>query len=150
MSTKAQQEEKKQARQESIDYLLKVLGKSHHVYTAIKHVSSSGMTRHISCYAAIKDQYTKHPGIVDITWHVGRVLDYKRNRSNGGLVVGGCGMDMGFHVVYTLSSYMYRGGFRCFGAACQANDHFNDRDCDRAKGKHLHKDGGYALSQSWL
>jgi hypothetical protein len=82
-------------------------------------------------------------------------------------------MDMGFHLVYTLSYALYPQGFGCVGERCPSNDHSNgDRDytphgCydengaleDREPGpgelrdgcrRHWHRDGGYALTQRWL
>ena len=88
-------------KKESIEALKKLIGRNYKVYTSCDHVSASGMTRNISCYIA------KGGDIIDITWHVARVLEYKRNRDNGGMVVRGCGMDMGFSVVYNLSCAMY-------------------------------------------
>lgn len=76
------------------------------VYTGLDHVSSSGMTRHISCYLATQNEGEK-PRITDITYFVSQITGYKRNSKNGGLVISGCGMDMGFHVVYGLSCRMY-------------------------------------------
>ena len=64
-----------------------------------------------------------------------------------GVPVSGCGMDMGFQIVYCLSSALYPDGFDCIGKDCLANDHFNG---DRDYTPHRHNDGGYALKQRWL
>lgn len=64
------------------------------------------------------------------------------------LVVNGCGMDMGFHVVYELGYTLYgRDGFICIGERCPSNDHSNG---DRDYTPHAHTDGGYALRYEWL
>ena len=48
------------------------------------------------------------------------------NRKAEAIRVGGCGMDMGFHVVYNLSRALYRDGrFVCMGEDCPSNDHSN-------------------------
>lgn len=71
--------------------------------------------------------------------------------------VGGAGMDMGFHLVYTLSRTLYPDGFDCVGLyqdnrtdgpRCPSNDHSNGL---RDYGPSIrHEDGGYALRQRWL
>ena len=140
------EQEKEQAKQE----LLKLLEPTMTVYTVVKHVSASGMTRHISCYVVVQDDQTHLRKIREINWYIERIAGYKRHKDKEALVVGGCGMDMGFSVVYNLSSALFPKGFKCLGKLCRANDHTNDYKCDRIKGKHLHKDGGYALKQEWL
>jgi hypothetical protein len=55
------------------------------------------MSRRIHCYISRKGE------IYDITGYVALVLGYRRHDRDGGFSVGGCGMDMGFHVVHTLS-----------------------------------------------
>ena len=93
---------------------------------------------------------------VNITGLVAEVLDYKIHKKHYGLKVGGCGMDMGFRVVYGLSSALYRGiGYECLNDAegngkCPSNYHVNSRPYDGTnKGEPVHHDG-YALSQRWL
>jgi len=66
------------------------------VYTNVLHTSKSGMTRDISLYVVIDGN------IVTISGFVARVLG-NQFRNNGGVRVGGCGMDMGFHLVHSLS-----------------------------------------------
>lgn len=123
--------------------LLEILKPGTRVYTNLKRVSASGMTRHISLHIADKD------GIRDITWLAARVLGDTLNRDTGGIVVSGCGMDMGFEVVYRLSYRLYPNGFVCSGASCRSNDHFNGVNVRRRGLKHK-GDGGYALDQNWL
>lgn len=72
------------------------------VYTILRHVSSSGMSRRIDLYV-IRDNKPQF-----LTGWASHALGYKHHE-RGGLVVGGCGMDMGFHVVYSLSSKLYGG-----------------------------------------
>lgn len=126
------------------EFLRKTLKPGTQVYTNLKRVSASGMTRHISLHIANKDG-----NIQDITWHVSRVLGDTINRDTGGLVVGGCGMDMGFSVVYNLSRVLYPKGFTCSGKSCRSNDHFNGVN-ERRRGLKHKGDGGYALDQRWL
>lgn len=129
-----------------MEHLAKWLKPGDTVYTDVKRVSSSGMTRHISCYIVRKGE------IYDITYYVGVLLGERRNADTGGLVIGGCGMDMGFHTVYALSRRLFPNGFKCVGEKCRSNQHFNDHECrrDTFKGKKHTGDGGYALNQQWL
>lgn len=137
--------EKEQAKKD----LLNMLNGSNKVYTILKHRSSSGMLRHIDV-VIVKDNKP-----LNINWYVEKIGLYKRARNYDAknadsLRVGGCGMDMGFSVVYNLSRELYPNGYKCQGKICHSNNHFNDPDCNKAKGKHHHKDGGYALKQEWL
>ena len=112
------------------------------IYTRLIHVSRSGMFRLIGVHVVHKGE------LVDITYWVNQLLDYGIDRDRGGLRVGGCGMDMGFHVAYSLSRSMFPKGWKCIGKKCRANDHFNgDRDYS---GKSWHRDGGYALKHQWM
>lgn len=74
------------------------------VYTVLRSVSSSGMSRTMSLKVA------KDGKILDLTYYAAAVLDYPLVEVNGSraLRVGGCGMDMGFHIVYSLSSVLFR------------------------------------------
>jgi hypothetical protein len=74
------------------------------VYTVLRSVSSSGMSRTLSLKVA------KDGKILDLTYYAGIVLDWPIVEVNGSraLRVGGCGMDMGFHTVYSLSRALFR------------------------------------------
>lgn len=83
------------------------------IYTKVKHVSRSGMTRSVEFYVAqLPDaRYgEKHPAITKVTHLVARILDRRIDRKNGGAIVGGTGMDMAWHEVYTLSRVMFPEG----------------------------------------
>jgi len=86
------------------------------VYTVLNHVSSSGMTRAISAYIV------KDGELVNINHVAKEQLGWKTDLKHGGLKVSGAGMDMGFHLVYSLSASL-------FG--------YEDK-------------GAYSLSQQWL
>jgi hypothetical protein len=92
------------------------------VYTVLRSVSSSGMSRTISLKVA------KDGKILDLTYYASILLDWPLVEVNGSraLRVGGCGMDMGFHTVYTLSRVLFR-----------------------EEGEQLHCDAGYALNHAW-
>jgi hypothetical protein len=75
------------------------------VYTILRSVSASGMTRRISFKVA------DGSNIYDITYLVAQVLGEKVVDAHGhnAIRVNGAGMDMGFHMVYSLSSVLYSG-----------------------------------------
>lgn len=108
------------------------------VYTQLNHVSRSGLTRHIEV-KIIRDNQP-----LNATYQVGKALDYRIK--NDGLVVSGAGMDMGFHLIYSLSRVLFP-HFECIGKDCPSNDHSNG---DRKYSPHAHSDGGYALRHRWL
>jgi hypothetical protein len=107
------------------------------VYTILRHVSRSGMQREIGIVLLLSEERrqdvdTRHGGRTPVDLHpnyaVAEIIGARVGKHDG-VIVGGCGMDMGFHVVYTLSRYLYPDGFGCIGAGCPSNDHGNgDRD----------------------
>lgn len=119
--TKAQ--EKQAEINNAIKHLKTMIRAGGTVYTSCDHVSRSGMTRHIKCFVSYKGD------IINISYYVSVITGTNMNK-HGALVVGGCGMDMGFHVVYDLSYNMYRKGYTRNGEK--------------------RKDGGYALNQRWM
>lgn len=168
--TKAQQAE----RAEALERLREWLKPGDTVYTILRHVSRSGMQRNIAPVVFL-DGRADNPRF--LYWNVALVLGMTPDREREGVKVGGCGMDMGFHLVYSLSSALFRDGFGCIGEGCPSNDHSNgDRDyrahvsceygCRSTGGRaapdacvhpdlpnqhvHWHRDGGYALRQRWL
>ena len=77
------------------------------IYCVLRSVSASGMSRVIDFYTIENNKPQYLSGLIRMA------LGY-RMAKNGGLVVGGCGMDMGFHVVYSVASVIYggdRGGY---------------------------------------
>ena len=102
-------EVKQQIKKEAIDYLKSIIKKDDVLYTQLNHVSQSGMMRHI------KVRQLKNSTALDWSRLISIALDWKeaKNRFGGynGIKVGGCGMDMGFHLVYTLSSVLFDDGY---------------------------------------
>jgi len=95
------------------------------IYTVLRSVAPSGMSRTMSLKVA------KNGKIQDLTYYASVVLDYPLVEVNGSraLRVGGAGMDMGFHVVYSLARVLFR---------------------DKYEGQPEAVDAGYSLSQAWL
>lgn len=116
--------------------------------TILRHVSRSGMSRVIDVIKWGDDEC--HPGkqrVYGLGYNAAQAAGYSYDRDRNGVKIGGCGMDMGFQLVYTLSSALYPDGFECIGENCPSNDHSNG---DRDYSPHHHKDGGYAIRQRWL
>lgn len=141
------------------------------VYTVLRGVSRSGMSCNIDCYVISAGGEPRW-----ISRLAADAAGFTFNERRECIRVGGCGMDMGFHIVYGLSHALYPDGFGCIGDAsgnrsnvCPSNDHSNgDRDYtphsvyehDKAQHAkldkppsikpHWHRDGGYALRHRWL
>lgn len=130
--------EKDESRQESLAWLRANIKPGETLYTVLRHVSRSGMSRRIDVYAMRPD------GLLYLSGHAEAVGIGKRHPSGQGLRVDGCGMDMGFAIVYELSHALWPDGFNCIGKGCPSNDHSNG---ERSR---KHRDGGYALRHAWV
>jgi hypothetical protein len=140
--------EKLEQRDRAIERLTELLKPGMTVYTIMTSVSRSGMYRHIR--ALTQDDEC---GLFDISGLVAKAIGW-RWHDDGGVGCSGCGMDMGFHLVYTLSQTLFPNGFECTGAGdglrqnrCPSNDHTNG---DRNYEPHHHNSGGYALRHQWI
>lgn len=139
-------------RAEAIAELQDMLSPGDTVYTVLRHVSRSGMMRAIDLYVMEGNEPRR------ITWRVCKATGYPYSDKHEAARVEGCGMDMGFSIVYNLSSVLFRGGFDCIGEGnyetgrqgCPSNDHSNDRgERNYAPDRH-HKSGAYALRHRWM
>jgi hypothetical protein len=122
-------EEKMQEKYEAIKTLQRILPPGSRVYCILRSVSRSGMSRTIDFYACKKD------GPVYLTGYIARALDYRQDRESA-LKVGGCGMDMGFHIVNSLSYAIH--GMKDRGDASFHN------------ARRGHYRAGYSLKHDWL
>ena len=84
--------------------LKKKVKKDSEIIVVIHKVSKSGMQRKMSAFVIYKKQ------LVNLNFDIAK-LDIARRNDNNHLVVNGCGMDMGFHLVYTLSSILFKDGY---------------------------------------
>jgi hypothetical protein len=121
MSTTLTKQQKITEREHSRERLAAILSPGDTVYTVVRSVSASGMSRTMSLYT-VKDNR-----LMNITYYAAHALEWPLRDVNGSRVmrVGGAGMDMGFHAVYTLS--------RVLVAAARNNS-----------------DAGYSLKQEWI
>lgn len=128
--TKKQQADADKA--EAVARLKKLLKPGDTVYCVLRHVSSSGMSRRIDFYSIRGKEHAFLSG------YISRVTGYKFAKHGNGLVVGGCGMDMGFHVVYEIGRALFPKGFKVKGRGRNGDTSGWDED------------GGYALKSTWL
>lgn len=117
----------KQEVEKSRTYLLRMLEPGNTVYTVLRNVSRSGMSRRIDLYKAEGDD------IVSLSRAAAVVMGDPIQKD--GIKVSGCGMDMGFHLVYNLGAALWPQG--------------TDKPHGTRNGE-PDSDGGYALKQRWL
>ena len=103
------------------------------VYTILRHRSASGMSRSISVITI-----NREGDIRQWDHHVSMVTGWGIDEKHEGVKVSGAGMDMGFHIVYTLGRILFPEGFAVEGRGRNGDPSGWD------------KDGGYALKQRWL
>lgn len=98
------------------------------VYCVLRSVSSSGMSRRISFFAIRDGELVCLDHAISVLTH------YSRSRKEG-LTVSGCGMDMGFAVVYDFGRNLWPDGT---GKPHGTRNGEPDTD------------GGYALKSTWI
>jgi hypothetical protein len=102
----------KTEREEAKTRMLDFLERGDTVHTILEHVSKSGMQRTIRLVVLKVDDNGK-PFALHPNYLAGRVLDVRQEtrRAGDGLIVRGCGMDMGFDLVYRLSHALFGDGY---------------------------------------
>jgi len=138
--------EKDVDRQETIKLLRERYGvrPGKRVYTRCDNVSRSGMSRHVHLFviSSYVFQGKKENRIFNITGLVAKVIDARRSNESGGIIRGGCGMDMGFDTVYHLGCVMFpKGG----NVKYSTRRHQEER-----AGKTIESNGGYLLHHDSL
>ena len=124
------------------------------IYTVLRHVSRSGMSRSISLYVMPDSGIGGYePSPLSLDWWAHIALDLKLDQRHNGVKVSGCG---GYHLVYSLGRYCFPDGFDCIGEHCPSNDHSNGTERTMmtvtnglVQVRH-HTDGGYAFTHRWL
>lgn len=114
--------------------LRKILKPGQQVYCLLRDVSRSGMSRTISLYVIERGAKGKPPGLRCIDSLAADCTGY-RLADNRGIKVGGCGMDMGFQLVYSLGASVWPKG--------------TPRPHGKRNGE-PDSEGGYALKHDWL
>ena len=119
----------KEEKQEALERLKEWIKKGDTLHTTVRHVSRSGMMRHISVkHLKATDNPERPVNVSNYDYHIARVLDLPEAPNYQGVKIGGCGMDMGFHLVYILSRALFK---------------------DEPKGE-SDRDHGYWINQEWL
>lgn len=108
--------------------LLKLLAPGATVYTQLRHASASGMQRRISLHVV-------HGGQIRCVDTLAADLMGDKIHKDGGIVVNGCGMDMGFHLVYSLGASLWPQG---------------TPEPHGTRNGEPDSTGGYALHHEWL
>ena len=90
----------KQEKAEAIKMLREWCPPGTKVYTVCRHVARSGMMRRLDLYVFAPEANGEVSKLY-LTGYVAKALGWSRN--DDGLRVEGCGMDMGFHTVHSLS-----------------------------------------------
>jgi len=100
-------------REEAIERLTKLFDgvENPRLYTILRDSSRNGMVRYISV------KFIKGGEVYDLSYSIAKAMGWKLQEGwTRSIKVHGAGMDMGFHLVYTLSSLLYgtseRGGYR--------------------------------------
>ena len=83
------------------------LNNTRRIFVIQKSVSRSGMTRGLELYIFIWNEPHQECEPIRITHQVARALQWPYNEKTETLTVSGCGMDMHFHTVYSLSCLLY-------------------------------------------
>lgn len=142
----------KTEQQEAQDQLREWIKPGDTLYTVLRHVSASGMTRWIDVYRMTDN---------DPHWLsslVAKATNMTLDRKREAIKIGGAGMDMGFAIVYELSHALYGDGYRCIGVGgsgkrgyhCPSNTHVNPgKNRDKYGAGVTHRDG-YALNHRWI
>lgn len=120
-------EKRKTEREIVIEELRRVIKPGDTIYTIVRHVSRSGMSRVIDVYRIVDSEPVR------FSWSAAKALDWTYDKRHEGIRVGGCGMDMCFHTVYSLSRVLFPKGFKVDGVGRNGDTSGHDND------------GGYAL-----
>lgn len=118
------------------------------IHTILRHVSKSGMHRVIQPVlirrAPATDPFRSRADngctIFQLGYNVAALLGMSYDREKEGIVIGGCGMDMGFEIVYNMGRVLFPKGFKVPKGGHGRNGNTSGYD----------NDGGYALNHRWL
>lgn len=97
---------KKSEHEEALEYLKEQIKPGDTVYTILRHVSKSGMSRLIDLYLIKGNQPFR------ITWSTAKTLRVPYDRRYDAIRIGGCGTDVGFSTVYNLGYALFSDGYQ--------------------------------------
>lgn len=90
---------------EAQNYLLDNIQKGDTIYTVLLNVSPTGMSR------SIMTVIWTEKGVRNISRLVARALEMKWHPDKNCINISGCGMDMGFSIVYDMGSVLFGDGY---------------------------------------
>lgn len=122
-------------REKAIEQLKEHMKPGDTIWTELKHVSRSGMTRYITVRLLKPHTYTGECYPYDWTYVASVALGWSFNDKHRAIKVGGCGMDMGFHLVYSLGQVLWPDG---------------TPEPHGVRNGEPDSCGGYALNHRWL
>lgn len=128
---------KEELKQEACTALRRILKPGDTVYTVLRRVTWSGMSRRIDFYKLTAD------GPIYLSGWIGDALGC-RPHDDGSLIVGGCGTDAGFDTVHHLSYAIHGRDAKTVKASIKALG-WNPKHDGPAE-----KRPGYTLAQRWL
>ncbi|WP_333674904.1 hypothetical protein [Glutamicibacter sp.] len=144
--------EERRFKAEALEKLHRLLRPGDTLYTILRHSAASGMFRRVSVYHIGTEG---EPQWLD--GYISIALGLKLKPDVEGLPAPGCGLDVGFEIVYNLGRAMFPTGTPCVGANCASNDHTNGqprlKNPNRSAALRVatgHRDGGYTFRHRWL
>ncbi len=131
-------------RDEAVAWLRACVEPGSTLYTTMTHVAKSGISRRIKVFMVVPDEGGggDHQ-IWNISGWVAEATNRKKHSTEMSVVVNGCGMDMGFELVYTLGRALFPDGF--VPAKCGKLYGRNGTPATE-----VDEDGGYAINQRWI
>ena|ERR1700722_466246 len=108
MSTTRTKAQKQADKDKALGYLRDMLKPGDTVYCRIASVASNGMSRQIVLLVPTSQERNGiiELGISNISYLVARACGYRFNSDRNAVGIGGCGMDMGFAIVYDLAGQL--------------------------------------------
>ena len=88
-----------------IESLKKEIKKGDTIFTILTKVNNIGTYRHI------KPILFKNNEPYFLGWQMSKALEYTYKEKTSSIGIGGGGMDMGFHLIYNLSSLLFNDGY---------------------------------------
>ena len=101
---------KSRSKREAIERLKEWVKPGDTIYTVLRHVSSSGMSRDIDLYKFSCERGNK----IDkwyLSVNAATALGMSMAKHDRGIKIGGAGMDMGFELVYRLAMVLFGDGY---------------------------------------
>ena len=101
MTTKQKNEKTQEEKDRTFNQLKDYLTQHKTIFTLCRHISNSGMLRVISVYVCEKDEF------ICLDYWIKELGIDKCHKTKDGLVVKGCGMDMGFDLIDRTMSKVF-------------------------------------------